>query len=59
VGQIILQFDGSPAHSPNDLIGKVTNSKVGSRVPLQVFRNGKNLDLSVKIGRRPNPDVRG
>lgn len=48
-GDIILSVNDSPVDSPNDLIYKIGIVPVGEKVDLDIFREGKNLKLSVEV----------
>jgi len=50
---IILQFNGKPVHTAAELIAAVTSVNVGDSVPVKVSRNGKDVDLKIKITQRP------
>lgn len=51
VGDVILRLDGEKLNDPKDLPRLVAKTKAGSRVELEVLRNGKTRNLDVKIGR--------
>jgi serine protease Do len=50
---IILEFNEKPIHSANELIAAVTSVNVGDTVPIKVSRNGKSVDLKIKVTQRP------
>ena len=50
---VVLQFNGKPIYSGNDLIMAVTGVGVGESVPLKVFRSGAEKVLNIKVGERP------
>lgn len=56
-GDIILYFDGKKVASVKTLPKIVISSKVGSTVPVIVWRNGKKYNLEVKIGRLESSDI--
>jgi serine protease Do len=49
-GDIILEFDGKVIDKAADLPRMVGNTKPGSTSHIKVYRRGKNVDLSVKVG---------
>jgi serine protease Do len=52
---VMIQFNGAPVRTGADLISAVTGVAVGDKVPLRVSRNGKIVDLMIKVGQRPGP----
>ncbi|SHE90733.1 S1C family serine protease [Desulforamulus putei] len=52
-GDIILSIDGSKVESPDDLIKLIQKKKVGSKVEVEVFRQGKTIKISVQTAERP------
>jgi len=52
VGDIVIDFDGHPIHSPEDLLDLLLGDRVGRTVVLHVLRGGNALDLSVTVGER-------
>ncbi len=50
---VILEFNGKPVHSGNDLIAGVTGVNVGDAAPIKISRNGKEKLLTIKVGQRP------
>jgi S1-C subfamily serine protease len=53
VGDIIVDFDGHPVESPEDLLDLLLGDRVGRAVPLRVLRGGKATDVTVTVGERP------
>ena len=53
-GDIILQIDGTRVEDDGHLINLVSLIKVGKKVPLLVFRDGKMLSITVEVGDRNN-----
>lgn len=49
-GDIILEFDGQEIKDINDLPRIVASTQVGETVGVQIYRDGKTLDLRVKVG---------
>jgi S1-C subfamily serine protease len=53
VGDIIMEFDGHPVESPEDLLDLLVGDRVGRQVTLHTLRGGAVVDLSVLVGERP------
>ena len=49
---VILEFNGTQVEDANHLVNMVSLTDVGKEVPVIVFRDGKTLKLSVKVGDR-------
>ena len=54
VGDILLQLDGQPVESPEDLLDLLTGERVGRQVTVRVLRGGRPHDLAATIGERPH-----
>ncbi|MDN5882736.1 MAG: DegQ family serine endoprotease, partial [Nitrosospira sp.] len=54
---VILKFDGKPVNASGDLPRIVGGTKPGSKVSLQVWRNGATKELTVTVDELP-PDER-
>jgi serine protease Do len=52
-GDIIVGVDGVKVKTTRDLINYVANKGPGASVNLDVLRNGKPMELKVKLGERP------
>ncbi|MCA3572897.1 MAG: Do family serine endopeptidase [Aestuariivirga sp.] len=52
-GDTILKVDGKEIEDSRDLSRKVAQLKPGQAVPVTVVRDGKTMDISVKIGTMP------
>ncbi|MCL4507220.1 MAG: trypsin-like peptidase domain-containing protein [Chloroflexi bacterium] len=53
-GDIIIAFNGKPVKDYTDLITQLTeSSKPGDTVTLTIIRNGKQQDVKVTVGERP------
>lgn len=50
---VITEFNHKPVHSSLDLIKAVTSVPVGESAPLKILRNGKPMELSLKVAQRP------
>jgi S1-C subfamily serine protease len=53
VGDILLQFDGQPIESPEDLLDLLVGDRVGRQVTLRALRGGAVTELKVTVGERP------
>ncbi|GAA3870426.1 Do family serine endopeptidase [Celeribacter arenosi] len=51
-GDVILSFDGTQVDDTRGLVRTVGDTAVGKAVDVVVFRDGKEVDLSVTLGRR-------
>jgi serine protease Do len=49
---VILEFNGTQVEDANHLVNMVSLTEVGKEVPIVIFRSGKTLKLSVKVGDR-------
>jgi S1-C subfamily serine protease len=52
VGDLLLDFDGHPAHSPEDLLDLLIGDRVGRSVPLRLLRGGQIVEIAVTVGTR-------
>jgi S1-C subfamily serine protease len=53
VGDVMIEFDGHPVGSPEDLLELLAGDRVGRRVTLKVSRGEKFHEISVTVGERP------
>jgi S1-C subfamily serine protease len=53
VGDLILGLDGHDVAAPEDLFDLLLGDRVGREVPLRLLRGGGELQLPVRIGKRP------
>ena len=53
-GDIVKTMDGQPIHHSRELIDRVSGTKAGRRVSLEILRDGKRQTLQVEIGERPS-----
>jgi len=53
---VILKFDGKEVHSANDLPRIVAATKPGSKVSVQLWRKGGNLDVALVVGEIPSEE---
>jgi S1-C subfamily serine protease len=52
IGDLILDVDGKAVGSTDDLLGVLTQDRVGRSVPIRVLRGGATTEISVTIGER-------
>ncbi|MFL6582715.1 MAG: Do family serine endopeptidase [Burkholderiales bacterium] len=52
-GDVILSFNGKPVETSNQLPPLVAATKPGTRVPLEVWRNGKTQNMTIAVGEMP------
>jgi serine protease Do len=52
VEDVIVALNGQPVKDGDDLVARVSNTPVGSEAALTILRDGRKLDLKVKIGER-------
>jgi S1-C subfamily serine protease len=53
VGDVLLELDGQPTSSPEQLLALLFGAGVGRQAPLKVLRGGTVTELTVTIGERP------
>ena len=53
VGDVILDLDGQPVSSPEDLLDLLRGNRVGREVTLRLLRGGAPKDLTVIVEERP------
>lgn len=51
---VIVELNGKNVEDRNDLLNAVAGAKIGAESNLKVMRDGKLVNLSVKIGERPD-----
>ena len=52
-GDIVKSYDGQAIHHSRELIDRVSATKAGKRVAMEILREGKSQSLQVEIGERP------
>jgi S1-C subfamily serine protease len=52
VGDIVLDFDGHPVESPEDLLQLLSRDRIGRAVPLRLLRGGQTQTVTVTVGTR-------
>jgi S1-C subfamily serine protease len=57
-GDVILKFNGDPVTDSRSLREQVRKAEAGSEATLTVSRDGRSLDLKVKLGGSPAPPPR-
>ena len=50
-GDVVIEFNGRPINEMKDLPKIVAETEVGSKVPVKVFRKGKEIELMAEVGR--------
>ncbi|MEW9855278.1 Do family serine endopeptidase [Novosphingobium sp. M1R2S20] len=55
-GDVVIAIDGKEVTREQTLSFIVANEQPGSRVPVDIIRNGKQMRLTAKIGRRPSQE---
>ena len=54
---IVLEIRGEKVKDDADLIRRVASTPVGATAPVKIVRDGREMTLSVIVGRRPGGDV--
>jgi serine protease Do len=57
-GDIILEFNGEQVTSSRELRLKISQMAPGSPIRLKLFRDGKEREMTVKLGELPNEEKR-
>lgn len=52
-GDVIVEWNGQPIDEDRELQLIIARSKVGAKVPVKLYRNGKAVSLTVEIAERP------
>jgi serine protease Do len=55
-GDAIVAIDGEAVKDPRELIDAVASQPPGSKITMAVIRDGKRMDLKVKLEERPSPE---
>jgi S1-C subfamily serine protease len=59
VGDSLVDFDGRPVSSPDDLLDLLTGERVGQSIAARILRAGAIVDLTITVGeRRPGESPR-
>jgi serine protease Do len=54
-GDVIVSVGGKPVKTGDDVVGLVSEHKIGDTVAIGVVRGGQERDVSVKVSEFPNP----
>ena len=54
-GDLLIAIDSKPINDWSAMLDTIANLSPGKVVPIQLVRNGKEIALPVKIGKRPKP----
>ena len=52
VGDILLEFDGKPTESPEDLLDLLIANRIGQPVPARTLRGGTARDVQITVAER-------
>jgi S1-C subfamily serine protease len=58
VGDLLLEFDGQPTGSADDLLDLLTDRRVGQEVPARLLRGGAERDVKITVAERPSGSAR-
>ena len=58
-GDVIVGIDGQPVESTRELIDRVSTTPPGEKVHLQVLRDGKRREITVKLEEREGDEAKG
>jgi serine protease Do len=50
-GDVVIEFNGKPVNAMRDLPRIVADTEIGKKVPIKIFRKGKELELMAEVGR--------
>ncbi len=50
-GDVVIEFNGKPVNAMRDLPRIVADTEIGKKVPVKVFRKGKELEIMAEVGR--------
>jgi serine protease Do len=50
-GDVVIEFNGKPVNEMKDLPKIVAETEIGTKVPVKVFRKGKEINLTAEVGR--------
>ena len=50
-GDVVIEFNGKPINEMRDLPRIVADTEIGAKVPVKVFRKGKEISLMAEVGR--------
>ncbi|MGH6782905.1 MAG: Do family serine endopeptidase, partial [Sphingomonadaceae bacterium] len=52
-GDVVTKVNGTAVNPDNTLSYLVANSKPGTKIPIELFRNGKRMTVTATVGQRP------
>lgn len=52
-GDVIISVDGQPVTPDQTLSYLVSNAPIGSRIPIELIRNGRRMTVTATVGERP------
>ena len=52
VGDVLMDFDGVPLDTPDDLLDVLTGDRAGRTVVARLIRGGQPLDVTIAVGER-------
>ena len=52
LGDVLLSFEGNAIDSPLDLLSRLTEERIGTKVPIEILRAGSERRLDVEIAAR-------
>jgi serine protease Do len=50
-GDVVIEFNGKAVNAMRDLPRIVADTEIGKKVPVKIFRKGKELELMAEVGR--------
>lgn len=53
IGDVVLDFDGQPVRTPDELLDLLLGDRVGRGVTVRVLRGGALIDVTIVVGERP------
>jgi len=53
VGDVIVDFDGRPVGTPDDLLEVLVGERIGKEASLRILRGGSARDVTITVGERP------
>ncbi|HKC86158.1 MAG TPA: PDZ domain-containing protein, partial [Blastocatellia bacterium] len=57
LNDVIVEFRGERVKDNEDLVRRVASTPVGATAPIKIYRDGRQMALSVVIGRRPGRET--
>jgi serine protease Do len=57
LNDVIVEFRGERVKDNEDLVRRVASTPVGTTAPIKIYRDGRQMALSVVIGRRPGRET--